>query len=84
MMRFFLLLPIAIAVATSVAYAQALGPQPPGAHKGTVEQQRACRPDVLRLCRGIQDDDEVTDCLKANVAKLRPACLQVMQSRKGN
>ncbi len=53
-----------------------------GAHRGTPEQQRACRIDVLRHCRGIQDDLAIADCLKANVRELHPACQRVIESAK--
>lgn len=48
-------------------------------HAGTPEQQRACRPDVVRHCRGIQDDQIILECLRANVHSLRPACRQVIE-----
>jgi hypothetical protein len=51
-------------------------------HKGTMEQQRACRPDALRLCRGIHDDDAVHQCLRSNVAKLHSACREVIEGTR--
>jgi hypothetical protein len=48
-------------------------------HLGTPEQQRACRPDVLRHCRGIQDDNAIAGCLSQNVQHLRPACRKVIE-----
>jgi hypothetical protein len=74
MIRCFLLLIVAITAASSVASAQ----ESPG-HKGTAEQQRACRPDALRLCRGIHEDEAIYACLKANTAKLRSACREVIE-----
>jgi hypothetical protein len=64
----------ATVLASSLAYAQD--------HKGTAEQQRACRPDTLRLCRGIHDDDAVLQCLRKNAAKLRSACRDVLESER--
>jgi hypothetical protein len=47
------------------AFAQGGGA--PG-HLGTPEQQRACRPDVQRFCREMQNqgDYAIADCLKTN------------------
>jgi hypothetical protein len=50
-----------------------------GNNRGTVEQQRACRPDVVRHCRGMSDDYAIEGCLRANVERLRPACRHVIQ-----
>jgi hypothetical protein len=48
-------------------------------HRGTPEQQRACRPDVVRHCRGVHEDQAILGCLQANVQSLRPACRQVIE-----
>jgi hypothetical protein len=48
-------------------------------HLGTPQQQRACRPDVLRLCRGISEDLAIATCLQANIKKLTPACRKVIE-----
>jgi hypothetical protein len=50
-----------------------------GSHAGTPEQQRACRPDVLRYCRQLHDDFAVADCLRAHVTALRGSCRKVIQ-----
>ena len=76
MIRYVFFLIVATTAASSVAYAQ--GGRTAG-HKGTAEQQRACRPDALRLCRGIHDDEAVYACLKANSAKLGSACRDVIE-----
>src|SRR5947209_4495078 len=49
-------------------------------HLGSALQQRACRHDVLRLCRTVQDkgDFAMANCLKAHVAKLTAACRQAL------
>jgi hypothetical protein len=76
MIRYVFFLIVAMTAASSVAYAQE---GRTAGHKGTAEQQRACRQDVLRLCRGIQDDEAIYACLKANSAKLRSACREVIE-----
>ena len=76
MSRYVFFLIVATAAASAVAYAQE---SRPAGHKGTAEQQRACRPDVLRLCRGIHEDEAIYACLKANTAKLRSACREVIE-----
>jgi hypothetical protein len=77
MIKFFLFLIVAMTAASSVGYAQ---DSRTAGHKGTAQQQRACRPDVLRLCRGIHDDDAVFECLRANTAKLHSACREVIEA----
>jgi hypothetical protein len=76
MIRYFLFLVVTITAAISVGYAQ---DSRTAGHKGTAQQQRACRPDALRLCRGIHDDEAIYTCLKANVAKLHSACREVIE-----
>jgi hypothetical protein len=53
-------------------------------HLGTPEQQRACRPDVLRLCRDTTGGDiAIANCLLDHKEKLTPACREVITgSRK--
>jgi hypothetical protein len=66
----------ATAAASPAAYAQDGRME---GHKGTPEQQRACQPDALRLCRGIHDDEAVYQCLTKNAARLRSACRDVIE-----
>jgi hypothetical protein len=76
MQRYLLLMVSTVAIAWQVGAAQG---RDFGAHMGTPEQQRACRPDVVRHCRGMSDDYAIEGCLRANVERLRPACRQVIQ-----
>jgi hypothetical protein len=50
-------------------------------HRGTLQQQRACRSDVLRHCRNIKDQDDyaIADCLKAHERQLSRACRQALK-----
>jgi hypothetical protein len=50
-------------------------------HRGTLQQQRACRPDVLRHCRGMEDedDDAIASCLRSHMRQLSPACRQALK-----
>ncbi|HMA70031.1 MAG TPA: hypothetical protein VKP67_00850 [Xanthobacteraceae bacterium] len=50
-------------------------------HLGTPQQQRACRPDVLRHCRSMSDDYAMADCLKANEQKLSAACRRALETK---
>ncbi len=77
MIRYFFFLIVVTTAASSIGYTQ---DSRAAGHKGTAEQQRACRPDAVRLCRGIHDDDAILQCLKANVAKLRSTCRDVIES----
>ena len=78
MIRSFVCALVATVVVSSIGYAQ---DSRTTGHKGTAEQQRACRSDALRLCRGIHDDDAVFQCLRENVAKLHSACRDVIEGR---
>jgi hypothetical protein len=77
MVRFSVFLIAAITVASSVGYAQE-----GRTHRGTAEQQRACRPDAVRLCRGLHEDEAIYTCLKTNVAKLRSVCREVIEGNR--
>jgi hypothetical protein len=47
-------------------------------YQGTEEQQRACRPNVFRLCASdIPDARRITDCLRRNYVRLTPDCAAV-------
>jgi hypothetical protein len=79
MLRYFFVLITAITAASSVGYAQE---GRTGGHKGTAEQQRACRPDAVRLCRGIHEDEAIYTCLKTNIARLRSVCREVIEGNR--
>ena len=50
-------------------------------HRGTLEQQMACTPDVWRLCSDqIPDENRIVACLQANTPQLSSACRAVFQS----
>jgi hypothetical protein len=47
--------------------------------QGTPEEQRACTPDVLRLCSAfIPDANQITACLRQKNAELSDVCRQVI------
>jgi hypothetical protein len=79
MIRCFVCALVASVMVSSIGYAQ---DSRIAGHKGTAEQQRACRSDALRLCRGIHDDDAIFQCLKGNVAKLHSACREVIEGNR--
>ncbi len=69
-MRNTLRIAVAAAFCFTAAYATA---------QGTKEQQRACKPDVYRLCKKfIPDSGQIYSCLQENMRKLRPACRKVL------
>ena len=72
MNRYLLAVMLSLAVLPAAASAQEK-------HGGTPEQQRACRPDVVRHCRGVREDQAIYECLKANAHSLRPACREVIE-----
>ena len=81
MVRYLLVLVLSLVLSPTTVSAQGAA-----GHKGTLQQQQACRPDVLRYCRDAEgDDDDIADCLKEHMQKLRPACRQVLQEgRRGD
>ena len=53
-------------------------PQAARAHAGSDAEQRACTPDVFRLCMtAIPDEDAIVACLKSKRTLLSPACADV-------
>ena len=66
-----------IATSASGAFAQTNSKR-----SGTAEEQRACAPDVSRLCREVMNDSDLTvlGCLKANRAKVSKSCDKVLVS----
>jgi len=49
--------------------------------QGTPEEQRACRPDVMKMCKdqlGQNDNTVVLRCLQANKVRLSPPCHGVL------
>jgi hypothetical protein len=49
-------------------------------HAGTDQDEKACIPDVQRLCRKWMDQGDLTilACLKENRTRLHPACRDVL------
>jgi hypothetical protein len=74
MFRCLAILMIALTVSPSVVLAQ-------NRHAGSEEQQRACRSDVARFCRGVRGDYAIADCLRDNMSRLRASCRKVMEGR---
>ena len=51
-------------------------------HRGTMEQQMACTPDVWRLCgEQIPDVDRIVACLRRNTPQLSGRCRAVFEQR---
>jgi hypothetical protein len=73
MKRYGRVLALSLSILPTIAAAAEEG------HLGTPQQQRACRPDVLRLCKGISEDLAIANCLQANIKKLTPACRKVFE-----
>ena len=50
-------------------------------HRGTLEQQMACTPDVFRLCgAAIPDENRIVACLQANTPQLSAPCRAVFET----
>jgi hypothetical protein len=77
MQRYLSFLAVSLALLPAVIATQTLAQ----GHRGTPEQQRACRPDAVRYCRGLNEDTAIANCLRANVSRLHPACRRVIEGR---
>lgn len=67
--------------AVGLAAAMAGGTCAAQEHRGTMEQQMACTPDVFRLCgAAIPDENRIVACLQANTPVLSPPCRAVFES----
>ena len=68
----------------NASFAQGPLPLPPlpfPNFQGTPEEQRACRPDVMKMCKehlGQNDNMVVLRCLQAHKARLSTACHGVL------
>jgi hypothetical protein len=82
MIRPLALFVVVLAASSSAAQAQAPFPFPPFMDmRGTPEDQRACRPDAVRLCRHLLEQNDsmiVLQCFLANQVKLSPPCRAVL------
>jgi hypothetical protein len=83
MMRLLLVMALSLTVVPTIVSAAQDGPRAQS-HLGTAQQQRACRPDVLRHCRGMEDKDDYTlaNCLRANVRRLTAPCRQALEGAR--
>jgi len=64
----------ASAVILGLVWAAGFAPAPAAA-QGTPEQQRACTPDVMRLCNEfVPDVAKITACMIRKRASVSPAC----------
>jgi hypothetical protein len=82
MTRSLALLVIALAASLPAQAQQGPFPFPPFIDmRGTPEDQRACRPDAVRLCRHLLEHNDsmlVLQCFLANQTKLSPPCRGVL------
>ncbi len=76
---FRLLLPLVLALSAVFDAGSARAQSP---HLGSPQQQRACRPDILRHCRTVMDqsDEAMAACLHANARKLSSACRAALET----
>jgi hypothetical protein len=73
-----ILAPMAL-VAVLCSSVSLAGAENASGHNGTDAEQRACTPDVFRLCSAaIPSERRIVACLKSNKAKLSPACRKVV------
>ena len=73
-MRSIIFALVILLTGTSLSFAQD--------HKGTPQEQQACRRDAQRFCRQqLGDDGAVQQCLQQNKTKLSKGCQKVFASR---
>ena len=73
-----IVLNLVIAIGSTVAVQNAALAQE---HRGTLEQQMACTPDVFRLCGAqIPDENRIVACLRQNTVLLSGPCRAVFES----
>jgi hypothetical protein len=76
MMRFFAPMALVAMLCTNTPLTRA---EDTSGHSGTDAEQRACTPDVFRLCSAaIPNERRIVACLRSNKAKLSPACRKVV------
>ena len=51
---------------------------------GSAEQQKACRNDVVKLCRGLEQagDMEIYQCLMSNRGELSKRCREALEQAR--
>jgi hypothetical protein len=74
MFRRLVLIVLLLAAAASPAWAQNTASYP-----GTPQEQKACRGDVERYCRGLTDASEVRACLVSHRDRINVRCRRVLQ-----
>ena len=73
-----IVLNLVVAIGSTVAAQNAALAQE---HRGTLEQQMACTPDVFRLCGAqIPDENRIVACLRQNTVLLSGPCRAVFES----
>jgi hypothetical protein len=81
MMKVMRVLPTAVLLAAG-SVSTLSGAQAQGEYRGTPAQQRACRPDVFRLCAAeIPNVRAITRCLENKMSRLSPDCRAVFENR---
>jgi len=71
-MTFFRLSLAALVLAASSAAVMA---------QGTPQQRAACRGDVVRHCKGMEDSGQIHGCLQSNYAKISDRCKKVLSGQ---
>ena len=72
----------ALAVIASISAAAAAPNTVRLKERGSAEDQRACTPDVFRLCLGsIPNEPAIVSCLKRSMPQLSLGCRSVFQSK---
>jgi hypothetical protein len=54
-------------------------PQHTASYPGTPQEQKACRSDAERSCRGLTDPSEVRACLVSHRDRINARCRRVLQ-----
>lgn len=49
--------------------------------QGTPQQRAACRGDVSRFCKGMQDTGAIHGCLQSNYSRISARCQKVLSGQ---
>jgi hypothetical protein len=70
---------VLIAMLLVGAHSAAFGQGSAKSYPGTPQEQKACRGDAERFCRGMQDPSEVRACLVSHRREIKARCRGVLE-----
>ncbi len=71
--------PLVVVVLLLAAAAPTASAQTTTSYPGTPQEQKACRDDAERFCRGLTDASEVRACLVSHRDRIKDRCRSVLK-----